>query len=145
MEGLYARRNVRPFLNKLRMPSFSPSLLIWSFIGAGYYVICFTVLYRLFRLEGDSALRTLALVLLLVVMLLNAIWNYTFFRKENLQSSFVLLLVYGAFAIGLFVCLTAVDRITAIVFLPYLIYMIYSFRWSYALMRLNPNLGGKTN
>jgi len=138
LEGLLAGKNIKPFLAKLRTPAYSPSLFVWSLIGIGYYVICFTILYRLFRNETASFVRTIALILLGIVMTLNALWNYTFFRMENLRLSFTLSLVYGVIALILFVCLIWFDYVTALVLLPYVLYMSYSFRWGYGLLKLNP-------
>lgn len=140
LEGLFAGRNIKPFLNKLRTPAFSPSLLVWSLIGVGYYAICFTLLYRLLSYEGDSSARDIALVLLGIVMLLNAVWNYTFFRMENLRMSFILSLIYGAAALALFACLIWLDYASALVLSPYVLYMLYSYRWGYGLLKLNPEL-----
>ena len=128
---------MRPFLSKLRTPPLSPSLFVWGLIGVGYYAICFTLLYRLFRSEHNSTLVG-ALILLLIVMLLNAVWNYTFFRLENLRLSFILSVVYGVAALALLICLVMLDSVGAFVLLPYMLYMIYSYRWGYGLIKLNP-------
>jgi len=140
LEALFAGSSVKPFLGRLKTPSLSPSLSVWSLIGVGYYAICFVLLYRLFRHNDGSNLREISLALLLIVMLLNAFWNYTFFRMQDLRVSFTLSLIYGAFALALLACLTALDHGSAIVFLPYILYMIYSYRWGYALLKLNPDL-----
>jgi benzodiazapine receptor len=140
LEGLFAGKNIKPFLAKLRTPAYSPSLFVWSLIGVGYYAICFTILYRLFRDQTGSFVRDVALILLWIVMALNAFWNYTFFRLENLRLSFILSLVYGAIALVLFACLIWFDYITALVLLPYVLYMIYAYRWGHGLLKLYPDL-----
>lgn len=137
LEGLLAGRRVKSFLASLRMPTYSPSLLTWSLIGTGYYAICFTLLYRLLR-SPYFALERCALILLGVVMTLNALWNYTFFRMGNLRLSFVLSLLYGIVSLALIVCLMLIDAIGALVFLPYLLYLAYAYTWSYRLLTLNP-------
>ena len=64
LEALFAGKNVRPFLTKLRTPPFSPSLFVWGLIGVGYYAICFTLLYRLFSQEQHSPIRAVPLPLM---------------------------------------------------------------------------------
>lgn len=84
--------------------------------------------------------RTVALALLGLLMALNAFWNYTFFRLENLRLSFGLSLVYGVVAIALLFCLTSHDYVNALILLPYILYMFYSYGWGYSILQLNPEL-----
>lgn len=140
LEGLFAGKNVKTFFGKLRTPSYSPPLWAWAIIGIGYYGICFTILYRLLRNDGETSIKHLAFILLLVVMAVNAFWNYVFFRLENLFYSFALSIFYSLVAVALFICLIQLDRIVALAQVPYLLYLIYAFRWGYGLLKLNPNL-----
>lgn len=140
LEGLFAGKNVKTFLGKLRTPKYAPPLWAWAIIGVCYYVICFTILYRIFRYDGNALIKYLSLTLLLVVMIINSFWNYVFFRLENLFYSFVLSIIYSLFAIALFICLLQLDRIASLALVPYLIYLIYGFSWGYGLLKLNPNL-----
>ncbi len=139
-EGLFAGKNIKPFLEKLRTPAYSPTFAIWVIIGVGYYAICFTILYRLFRFETENSVRDLALLMLLKVMAINALWNYFFFRRQSLFYSNLLAVGYSLIAIALFICLIQFDVIAALVLVPYLLYLIYAFRWGYGLWKLNPDL-----
>ena len=89
LEGVMAGGNVRQYFTTLRQPRFAISLKGWFAIGGIYYVVCGVVLYRLLRYDGDSTLRNVAFVLLVLMMIANAFWNYIFFRaqKSVCQSS----------------------------------------------------------
>jgi len=137
LEGLTAGNNVKPFFAKLRFPPYSAPLWAWYIIGALYYLTCFVILYRVFRYNGDTPLWNVAFTLILVVMATNALWNYIFFRAQNLFGAFLLGFPYTLVAIGLFVCLIQFDKVAAWAFVPYLIYLIYAFWWSYGLLKLN--------
>jgi translocator protein len=137
LEGLAAGNNVKPFFAQLRFPAYSAPLWVWYIIGALYYFICFIVLYRLFRYHRPTALWIVALILILVVMATNALWNYVFFRAKKLRGAFVLGLPYGLVAIGLFFCLRQFDQVAAWALVPYLVYLIYGFCWGYGLWKLN--------
>jgi tryptophan-rich sensory protein len=137
LEGLAAGNNVKPFFAKLRFPPYSAPLWVWYIIGALYYVICFAILYQLFRYNGDTSLWNLAFALVLVVMATNALWNYIFFRARNLWGAFLLGFPYALVAIGLFVCLIQFDKVAAWALAPYLIYLLYGAWWSYGLLKLN--------
>ncbi|HEY0428265.1 MAG TPA: TspO/MBR family protein [Pyrinomonadaceae bacterium] len=138
-EGLFAGKNVKNVLGKLRAPRFAPPLWVWAIIGVFYYLFCFFILFRLLRYDDNASIRYAALALLLVVMFTNAFWNYVFFRRQNLFFSFALGVFYSLAAVAVFVCLYQFDYIAAFVLIPYLLYLIYAFYWSYGLLKLNPN------
>lgn len=72
LEGVCAGRNVKAFFAQLRFPPFSAPLWVWSIIGGLYYVVFCFVLYRLLRLDSDSALKRAALALIFLMMIVNA-------------------------------------------------------------------------
>ncbi|HET9333124.1 MAG TPA: TspO/MBR family protein [Gemmatimonadota bacterium] len=137
LEGILAGRGVQARFADLRLPRYSPPLPVWFVIGGIFYVVCFSVLYRLFSLPG-SGLRDAALVLLVGMMLMNALWNYVFFRARNLFLSFVTCLPYGLVAVVLFVLMLKLDRLAALVLSPYILYLGYAIAWGYALWKRNP-------
>jgi translocator protein len=137
LEGLFAGKNVKSFLAKLKTPRFAPPLRLWAIIGIFYYAVCFVILFRLFRYNDNIVVRYAALSLLLAVMAVNAFWNYVFFRLRNFLYSFVLGVFYSFLAIALFICLLRFDYIAAIAETPYLLYLTYAFYWGYGLLKLN--------
>lgn len=139
LEGVFAGKNVKSFFAKLQFPSYSAPLWV-NIIGVVYYVICFFILYRIFRYDGDASIKYVALTLLLVMMGVNAFWNYVFFRAQNLFLSFFAFAVYPFIAIALFICLLQFDEMAAWPIVPYFVYLIYAVRWGYGLWKLNPNL-----
>lgn len=140
LEGLFAGKNVKPFLKKLRSPWYAPPLSVWIVIGGLYYVIFFFLIYRILRHEGDEALRTTALVLALLMMAINAFYNYVFFRAQNLFYCLLTGIPYIPAAIALFACLLALEPVAAWVFFPYLLYLIYVSFLGYKFWKLNPDL-----
>jgi tryptophan-rich sensory protein len=137
LEGALAGRGVQARFAELRLPRFSPPLPVWFVIGGLCYLICFTVLYRLFRLPPSRS-RDAALALLAGMMLINALWNYVFFRKRDLYLSFFAFLPYGILAVALFLLTLRLDRLAAWVVLPYVLYLVYAAAWGYGLWKRNP-------
>ena len=124
-------------LANLRMPSFAVPFRGWIVIGGFYYVICFSVLYRLFLLSPSDT-RSAAFALLGVLMFVNALWNYFFFRTGNLFHAYLLGLFYNAIALSLFLLLLLqVDRTAAWWLFPYILYLFYANIWGYRVWRLN--------
>lgn len=72
------------------------------------------------------------------MLLINAAWNYFFFRSRNLLHCFLLSLPYSVIAVALFVLLAwKIDREAAWWILPYLPYLCYANVWGYRTWRLN--------
>ena len=137
LEGVLAGGGVRQRLASLRMPPYSPPFAVWVVIGLVYYAICFAVLYRLLSMPGVVPLRQWAVMLFGSVMLINALWNYFFFRTRNLFHAFVIGFPYSLIALVLFLLLLRFDRVAAFCLLPYLFYLIYANGWGYYLWKLN--------
>jgi len=111
---------------------------MWVTIGVFYYVIYCLILFRILRYSDNFQIRYTAFALVLVVLALNAFWNYLFFRRENLFAASVLGGFYSLVAIALFACLYQFDFLAAYAQIPYLLYLFYAFYWSYGLLKLNP-------
>ncbi len=138
LEGLFAGSGIRQRLASLRLPSYAVPFWGWMVIGGLYYVVCFSVLYRLFSLPSSPE-RTAAFVLVGAIMFINALWNYFFFRTRNLFHAYLLGLPYGAIAISLFfLLLLRLDRMAAWCLLPYILYLFYGNLWGYRIWKLNP-------
>lgn len=138
LEGLFAGKNVKSVMSKLRKPKLSPPFWLWVIIGVVYYIIYCFILFRILRYVDNFTIRYTAFALVLVILALNAFWNYFFFRRENVLVASMLGVFYSLVAIALFVCLLQFDDVAALAQIPYLLYLIYAFYWSYGLLKLNP-------
>jgi tryptophan-rich sensory protein len=137
VEGALAGSGVRQRFAELRQPPLSPSLAMWVAVGVLYYAMCFAVIYRILSGGFSSALGLTAFVLVLVLMLANAAWNYVFFRRRNMRISFLFFVGYGALAFALTAVLLPVDGLAASLLGLYLVYLVYAAWWAYRLWQLN--------
>lgn len=95
LEGIFAGSGIKQRLTNLRLPSYAVPFWGWMIIGGVYYVICFTLLYRLFLLP-PTPVRSAAFALLGAIIFINELWNYFFFRTGNLSHAYLLGLPYSA-------------------------------------------------
>ena len=137
LEGLFAGGGIRQRLAELRTPRFVPPLWGWIVIGVFYYLMCFAVLYRLFSLPPKSDLRNVALGLAIAMMLINALWNWFFFRTRNLFHAFLVGVPYNFVTLILFLSLLRADRVAAAWLAPYVVYLCYANAWGYRIWKLN--------
>ena len=142
LEALFAGGDISAKIDSVKMPAYSPPLWGWFVIGALYYVVCFTVIYRLLKLDIQSGLRTAGMVLIILVMFINAAWNILFFQTTDFQIIYLAFLPYNLIALALLIILTRLDRIAALSFAPYMIYLLYANIWAYGVWRLNAVISG---
>lgn len=136
-EAIAAGTRQREVFAGLRFPKYSPPLRVWYVVGGFYYGICFLVLWRVLRLPVDSSLRAAALGLVLAFIGMNAVWNVAFFRLRNLKLSYYFSVLYSLVALVAFVVLLLTDRVAAVVFIPYVLYLVYANYWGFNLWKLN--------
>lgn len=137
LEGLCAGKNVKSFFTKLRFPPYSAPLWLWSVIGGLYYLIFCFVIYCLLRVASDSTLGFIALTLVSLMMIVNALTNYLIFRAQDLRLSYIVGAIFPVMDIALFIFLVLLDKEAAWVLIPYLLYRIYAIWWGYWLWKLN--------
>lgn len=140
LEGLCAGTKVKSYFAELKWPPYAPPLWVWSIIGVLYYVTFFFVLYRLFRRPLSNPVWTATIILVLVMMLINALWNYVFFRARKLALSLAATGFAPLLDVALLICLSQLDKAAAWSLVPYLIYRIYSLWWSYSLWKMNSQI-----
>ncbi len=114
------------------MPPYSPPFPAWIAIGVVYYTICFVVLRHL--LAGAF---TVALLLLVLVLLVNALWSILFFRWHDLRASFIAFVPYAVLVGALVLSLSRSYPLGAVLFMCYGAYLLYATWWGYRLWLLN--------
>jgi tryptophan-rich sensory protein len=137
LEGLCAGSGVKSFFASLRQPKFSPPLFVWYVIGIGYYATFGIILYRLFARSEPSRLAEVAVGLVVLMMLANALWNLLFFRARNLWLAFITSSTAPIPDVALWICLLRLDAAGAVVLVPYLVYRAYAVWWGYAFWVAN--------
>jgi translocator protein len=137
LEGAVSGSGVRQRLASMRMPPYSPPFALWLLIGLAYYAICFVVLRHLLASGPLTFQRGLALGLLIVVLLANALWSLLFFRRRDLRGSFILMMPYAIVVAALLFSLARIYPFGAALFLCYCVYLLYATWWTYRVWLLN--------
>jgi tryptophan-rich sensory protein len=73
----------------LDKPSFLVPLWVFYIVGAVYYVLFVTVLYRILTRVDDCRGRATSLALTICVLFLNELWNYGLFGLESTLLGFL--------------------------------------------------------
>ena len=121
----------------LAKPRFLVPLRVFYLVGALYYVMFSVVVYRvLARVEAPRG-RAISLGLVISVMLLNELWNYGFFGLRSTLAGFLGILVFLVPLTALAAVLRRHERTSAVLLVPYYLWVLYDVAWTYELWRLN--------
>ena len=121
----------------LEKPWFLLPLWVFYIVGFVYYVLFATVLYRILVHVGDRRGRANSLILTIIVLFLNELWNYGFFGLESTLVGFMGIVVFLVPLTALVVALRNYERFSATLVAVYWIWVLYDLAWTYELWRLN--------
>ena len=112
---------------------------LWAFyiVGAVYYVLFATVLYRILVHVDSRRGRATSLALTISVLFLNELWNYGFFGLESTLVGFLGTAVFLIPVTALLLTLRTYERLSAGLVAIYWIWVLYDLAWTFALWRLN--------
>ena len=112
---------------------------LWAFgiVGAIYYVLFATVLYRILVHDGDRRGKIASLALTIGVLFLNELWNYGFFGLESTLVGFLGIAAFLVPVTALVVVLRSHEQFSATLVAFYWIWVLYDLAWTFALWRLN--------
>mgnify|MGYP003578704664 CR=1 FL=1 len=136
LEGILTGGGARRRLEMLDQPRWAPPFAVWAIIGAAYYLLYGAILFRLLSMPQETA-RTAAIAIAVLILLLNAVWNFLFIRKANPRASAWLLIPYSALVLLLLGLLLHVDPESAVLLIPYVAYLPYLGAWSLEVARRN--------
>lgn len=121
----------------LEKPWFLVPLWVFFLVGLIYYVLGITVLYRILVHVADYRAKLTCLSLALVVLLANELWNYVFFGLRSTLAGFVGIALFLVPLTALIMALYKHERLSAKMFFPYYLWVLYDLAWTYELWRLN--------
>ena len=139
LEGFLTGSGLKDWYPRLKKPRWQIPLWASVLVGLVVYAIDGFVAYRMLTAVPSAGDRWVALTALVVVMVLNALWNYAFFEFRSTLIGFLGLVAFlGPLAV-LQVALFAYDAVAAWAHMAYSAYVIaYDLPLFYALWRLNP-------
>ncbi len=119
-------------------PAFEPPAVLVLLVHLLYYPLFFVLFFRAFSLPHDRGTRRRIVGLALGAMAIYTAWNPLLvgFRALvfGVAGNVVLFGVVGLLAL----VLRRQDRLSALLLLPYLLWVAFDVLWSFELLRLNP-------
>ena len=121
----------------LEKPWFSLPLEAWFVVGALYYLVIGSLIFRILRFQPPGTWKKRLLGLTLLIGFYNEAWNYLFLGLQSTLAAFISMFPFFILVVYLFALLRKFDRTASWILLPYGIWIFYDLIWSYGLWKLN--------
>ena len=106
-------------------------------MGLAYYAGGAEVLYGILVYVNDRRGKIASLTLIIIVMLLNELWNYLFFGLRSTLAGFLGIVAFLMPLTALLLVLRKYDGLSARLVTIYYLWVLYDLAWTYQLWRLN--------
>jgi len=136
LEAFSASKSGREWFEKLNQPKYFLLFSLWYLVGGIYYVMAGAIAYRLFD-DFDDPHFFLAISLLISILLANGLTNFLLFKRRSVMTFYFSIYVFTLIVSALFVELLQHDIISAVILLPYLVWLIYDIYYFHSLWKLN--------
>jgi tryptophan-rich sensory protein len=134
--GALATRNARDFYAGLVRPTWAPPGWIFGPVWTTLYLLMGIAAWLVWRSAGWASARG-ALTLYLVQLICNAAWSWIFFAWRRGALAFADIVLLLALIVATMVAFARVDRLAAMLLLPYLAWVMFATALTYAIWRAN--------
>lgn len=135
--GGIASANAGSFYLDLARPDWAPPASVFPPVWTILYLLQGIASWLVWRLGGFGAART-ALTLFLVQLAVNALWSWLFFAWHLGAIAFFEILVLLVLIVGTIAAFWRIDRLAAVLLLPYLAWVTFASFLNYSIWQMNP-------
>ena len=134
--GLATSSSVGTWYQTLAKPSFNPPDWVFAPVWTTLYIFMAISGWRVWR-TPNSQLRTHALRVFYVQLVLNLLWSFLFFGMQEIGLALVEIIALLAAIVVTMVLFSRIDRPAGMLFLPYSIWVAFASLLNSALWVLN--------
>jgi benzodiazapine receptor len=118
-------------------PSFNPPSWIFFPVWTTLYVLMGISLFLVLMEQKKGHDVLIPLLLFGVQLVLNVLWSYLFFGLESAGAGLAGIAVLWIFIVATLITFFKVNRVAAILLVPYLVWVSFAAILNYAIFRLN--------
>jgi len=123
------------FYETLVQPPLAPPGWVFPVVWTILYALMGAASYRIWRSEADG--RVGALVLYMLQLGVNFLWPIVFFRFERIGAAMAILILLCVLLVLTILQFRKVDRLAAILMLPYLVWSLFALYLNIGVYFLN--------
>ncbi len=135
--GAAASVQAAAFYGQLVQPAWAPPAWLFGPVWTVLYLLMALAAWRVWRARGFRRAAP-ALALFLAQLVLNALWSWLFFAWHLGRAASLEILGLEALLLGTVLAFGRIQRLAAILLLPYLAWVTFSSALCLAIVRLNP-------
>ena len=137
LAGAVTRPAVASWYPTLHKPGFTPPDWLFAPVWTVLYLAMAVAAWRVWRVLGDSTPRRLALRAYSAQLLLNFLWSFAFFGAHSPLAGLLVIAALAAAILWTIAAFRRLDRVAALLLLPYLAWVAYAALLNGAIWRLN--------
>ncbi len=122
--------------SSLVKPPLSPPSLLFGIVWPILYALLGISLYRIYKSKNTDKGKQ-ALLIFFIQLAVNVIWPLAFFTFESYIIALVVLLILDALAIIMYQKFLDIDKLSAQLLIPYLIWIIFATYLNIGIVILN--------
>lgn len=139
--GAIASANAGVFYGQLSQPSWAPPAWLFGPVWSVLYILMGVAAWLVWRKHGFSGAAT-ALSVFCIQLLANALWTWLFFVWHRGALSLAEILVLWLLIAATIVAFWRLQRLAALLLLPYFFWVSFASALTFSLWWLNPTLLG---
>lgn len=132
--GFATRSGVAGWYGSLAKPSFNPPNWVFAPVWTTLYVLMAISAWRVWRARG---LFAWPLQLFFIQLFLNFAWSFIFFSAHWIGIALVEIVILLVAIAGMAACFLKIDRVAALLLVPYLFWVSFAALLNAELYRLN--------
>ncbi|KLK91944.1 TspO [Microvirga vignae] len=135
--GLVTRAKIPTWYANLAKPGLTPPNWLFAPVWTTLYALMAYALWRILSLPKNQPGRTAAVTLFFVQLALNSLWSFAFFGAQSPLAGLIVIAALIVAILATIVAFWKLDRVAALLFVPYLAWVSYATFLNGALWQLN--------
>jgi len=137
--GAIASANAGAFYGRLSQPSWAPPAWLFGPVWSVLYILIGLSAWLVWRRHGFSGAAG-ALGLFVAQLLANALWTWLFFKWHLGTAALIEILVLWLLIAATASAFWRLERLAALLLMPYLAWVSFAAALTFSLWRLNPSV-----
>ena len=139
--GALASMDASSFYAELQRPTWAPPAAVFGPVWTILFGLMAVAAWRVWRRAGVAGARV-ALGLFVAQLAVNALWSWLFFGWRLGGPALADIVLLDALVVATIAAFARIDRVAALLLVPYLLWITYATALNAAVWRLNPELLG---
>lgn len=135
--SIFTRPEIPTWYAGLAKPSWTPPPFVFPIAWTTLYIMMAVAFWRLWDRVAPSDARRRAIIFFAIQLVLNAIWSPVFFGWHGTRTGLAIIILMAVFIAVTIVSAVKIDRLAAVLLVPYLCWVLYASTINAGVVALN--------